>query len=612
MAACWSVWADVSVPVELKEAKGVEAWVLCAEPGAWRLDVRREGGERSGVEVVHVMGRAERALRRPKLEVGFRRADGGSVRTLWRTDLGSRKFSRAGMLPLRVHATFSSSFAYQMPLYAFLDAEDANVLTLASSESKGYVVFRGGMEEGPNSVRATFAFNEEDAETPTNAFEVCVRCDSRKLSADRVIPAAAEWMRKVDPLPDYPVPDAAFEPLWSSWCAYHWDETDSIIEREAEEAKNLGLTTVLIDWGWQNPPGKHLYYGEGLPAKRYTDDFAAHVRRLHDKGLTVMMWFPMTLFTDDCPTFESFRPHTLYRRGWGPYVWDPRFAERRDFFLSCVERAVRDWKVDGLKLDYGDSWGVGYPDSKDKLPKLAGDLGGRDIRDLSEAAACVVGEVRRRLTAMRPDLTIEFRQTYIGPGMCKGCTQVRVQDCPGSQREMRYGIANLRLTSGPNAVHSDPIQWGKAESDEQVAESILSSIFGVGQYSVRLTETRPSLKRLVARWVRFQNEHRAALLHGDFRVQGLSYDAPVLVGETDAERIVGAYVPGFIADRGMPDKKVILLNGTGTGKVTVRFGAAATGTVLDLFGAKVGACRVPAGLSEVTIPRGGCLLVGEM
>ena len=608
LTACWSVGAAVNVPVALKETKGVEAWVNCAEPGAWRLDVRREGGGQPGVEVVRVTGRAERALKRPKLEVGFRRTDAGNVRTLWRTDLGNRKFSREGVLPWS-WSNFETSFGYQMPLYAFLDSNDANVLTLASSDSRNRVGFRGGMEEGPNVMLAKFDFNDGEPEAPTNAFEVCVRCDSRALSADRVVPAAAEWMRKADPSTDYPVPDAAFEPLWSSWCAYHWDETDAIVEREAEEAKKLGLTTVLIDWGWQNPPGKGKFFGEGLPAKRYTDDFAAHVKRLHDKGMAVTMWFPMTLFTDDCPVFESFRPHTLCRRGWGPYVWDPRFAVRRDYFLSCVERAVRDWKVDGLKIDFGDSWGIGYPDSKDKLPKLGDDLGGRDIRDLSDAAALVVGELRRRLTAMRPDLTIEFRQTYIGPGMCKGCTQVRVQDCPGSQREMRYGIANLRLTCGPNAVHSDPIQWNRAEPDEQVADSILASIFGVGQYSVRLTDETPSHKRLLARWVRFAKEHRSALYRGDFRVQGLTYDAPVLVGEDAAERIVGAYVPGFAADCGQPDKRVILLNGTGTGKVLVRFGAEATGTVLDMFGEKVGTCRVPAGLSEVEIPRGGCLEV---
>ena len=62
---------------------------------------------------------------------------------------------------------------------------------------------------------------------------------------------------------------------------------------------------------------------------------------------------------------------------------------------------------------------------------------------------------------------------------------MRVLDCPGSQRDIRNGIASLRLTSGPTAVMTNPVQWGRDESDEQVAESILSSIFSVGQYSVR-------------------------------------------------------------------------------------------------------------------------------
>ncbi len=77
------VAAAVNVPVELKEAKGVKAWVFCAKPDAWRIDVRREGGGLPGVEVVRVTGCADQSLKRPKLEVGFRRADGGNVRTLW-------------------------------------------------------------------------------------------------------------------------------------------------------------------------------------------------------------------------------------------------------------------------------------------------------------------------------------------------------------------------------------------------------------------------------------------------------------------------------------------------------------------------------------------------
>ena len=35
LAMCWNAGAEVSVPVELKETRGVEAWVKCAEPGEW-------------------------------------------------------------------------------------------------------------------------------------------------------------------------------------------------------------------------------------------------------------------------------------------------------------------------------------------------------------------------------------------------------------------------------------------------------------------------------------------------------------------------------------------------------------------------------------------------
>ncbi len=171
--------------------------------------------------------------------------------------------------------------------------------------------------------------------------------------------------------------------------------------------------------------------------------------------------------------------------------------------------------------------------------------------------------------------------------------------------EMRYGIANLRLTCGPNAVHSDPIQWELDASATSVAESILASIFGIGQYSVRLTEAPPEQLRVLKHWVAFTREHSAALYRGDFRVQGLSSDAPVLVGETAEERVVGAYKPGFVADCGMPDRRIIVLNGTGATRVTVRFGAVTKGIVFGPDGTRLEDLAIPAGLSEIVIPRGG-------
>ena len=99
------------------------------------------------------------------------------------------------------------------------------------------------------------------------------------------------------------------------------------------------------------------------------------------------------------------------------------------------------------------------------------------------------------------------------------------------------------------------------------------------QYSVQLTAAPAGQLAVLKHWVAFTRAHSQALYRGDFRVQGLSSDAPVLVGESAEERIVGAYKPGFVADCGAPDRRVFVLNCTGTPRVAVRFAAAAKGVV---------------------------------
>lgn len=246
-----------------------------------------------------------------------------------------------------------------------------------------------------------------------------------------------------------------------------------------------------------------------------------------------------------------------------------------------------------------------------RLPDVSGGIGGRDVRDLMPAVVKTMTEAREIVSGARPDALIEFRQCYVGPAMLKCCTQMRVQDCPGSLAEMRYGIANLRLTCGPNAVHSDPIQWARDATAEQVAESVLASIFGIGQYSVQLTSSPAGQLAVLKHWVAFTRAHSQALYRGDFRVQGLSSDAPVLVGESADERIVGAYKPGFVADCGAPDRRVFVLNCTGTPRVAVRFAAAAKGVVYGPDGARCGDVEIPAGLAEIQVPRGGFVEVGR-
>ncbi|MFS6558390.1 hypothetical protein VPJ68_23540, partial [Parabacteroides distasonis] len=91
-------------------------------------------------------------------------------------------------------------------------------------------------------------------------------------------------------------------------------------------------------------------------------------------------------------------------------VLDPRFPEVREFLCGLYENALRDWKLDGLKLDFIDRFKFTGED-----PAVAQNYAGRDIKSLPAAVDTLMNGISRRLRAINPDVLIEFRQEYIGP-----------------------------------------------------------------------------------------------------------------------------------------------------------------------------------------------------
>ena len=125
---------------------------------------------------------------------------------------------------------------------------------------------------------------------------------------------------------------------------------------------------------------------------------------------------------------------------------DPRYKKVRDYLVGIYKNAVTEWKLDGLKLDFIDSFVLKgkslEPDSK------------RDYQSLEDAIHALMTEVTSALTAINPDILIEFRQSYVGPSIRKYGNMLRVGDCPCDTLKNRVGVINLRMTSGKTAVHS--------------------------------------------------------------------------------------------------------------------------------------------------------------
>ena len=174
--------------------------------------------------------------------------------------------------------------------------------------------------------------------------------------------------------------------------------------------------------------------------------------------------------------------------------------------------------------------------------------------------------------------------------------------------ENRTRIARLRLTSGKTAVHSDMLEWRADETPESAARSIINSLFGVVQYSVRLKTLPDAHRRMMAHWIRFSQEHRAALLKGRFRPRYPASDYPLLEGESDSERVICVYQPNLAVDVGIPDRQVVVVNGAYTDSLLLDLPAVPSkAEAFDTFGNPVPLQALRINANRVNLPKSGYL-----
>lgn len=224
------------------------------------------------------------------------------------------------------------------------------------------------------------------------------------------------------------------------------------------------------------------------------------------------------------------------------------------------------WNIDGFKLDFINDFRFDGVD-----PAERDNYANRDIKTVPAAVDRLLLDVRAALVAIKKDILLEFRQPYVGPAVRQIGNMLRVGDCPGDMRRNRFAIANLRLASGGTAVHSDMLEWHFGEKPEDAALYIINSMFGVVQYSVMLRRAPESHRAMIAKWIKFSQDHRETLLKGRFRPHHPELQYPVIEAESDSERVIGLYDDGRVLD--IPDgKKTFVMNASGKNSFVVRRG----------------------------------------
>ena len=440
------------------------------------------------------------------------------------------------------------------PVGIFYDLEGNNTLAAAYSNVLEDVNFKMGIIEEKGEVIVKVGLFPYKNKKRGN-YKGCLRLDTRKLSIERVVKEISHWYEKDNKPMEVPV--LAKEAMYSTWYSYHQDLTAEAIEREAYLAKKSGMEAVIVDDGWQTEDtGRgYAYCGDWEVSSKRIPNMAEHVKKVHDMEMKYLLWYSVPFVGKKSIAWDRFKDKMLYERvELEAGVVDPRYKEVREFLVGKYVEAVRDWGVDGLKLDFVDEFHQGKAEGKALLEDDA-----RDYLCVQEGVEALLEETMTALKEIKPDVIIEFRQRYIGPFMRKYGNIFRVNDCPMDFITNRMGIADLRMFSGSTAIHSDMIMWDPTDTPEGAALQFASIMFGIPQFSMRMEELAPEHKKVTDFWLKLWRDNRDLLTEGEFSVQSPEYLYPLMSSEDEKNIAIGIYGDRVVELKG--NKDILLLNG---------------------------------------------------
>ena len=537
-----------------------EVKVECEKPGDWSISsCRTEIGK--GVETLRLVLDSPTASVPPKLTVSWT-VPQVDIQYLWSVNDPS--------CSLRPNwgGWKCSALSYNMPLYVYFNSNDRSRFAVAASECAHHLSFCGGVREEGSLVESQFVYFDSP-EAPMSHYETEIRFDTRDLFFGDAVREGTAWMEKSAGYVPCVAPESAFEPLYTTWYDFHQDVRADDIEAECALAAELGMKVIILDDGWQTDDTArgYAYCGDWNVSTNRFPDFAAHVAMVQATGLKYMVWYSVPFVGFKSVNYPRFKGRYLREdRNHQAAVLDPRFPEVRKFLVDTYVDAVKEAGLDGLKLDFINSFSF---DGED--PAVKEDYAGRDVKSVPLAVDRLMTEIRAALVALDPEILIEFRQPYNGPAIRTYGNMLRVGDCPGDMRQNRVSIANMRLASGASAVHADMLEWNFKDTPASAARNIINSIFGVVQYSVMLREAPAAHREMIAKWIRFSQDHRETLLKGAFRPHHPELLYPVIEAESADELIIGVYDDGRVID--VPTgKKTFLMNATGVDRLVIRRG----------------------------------------
>ncbi|WP_370409522.1 glycoside hydrolase family 36 protein [Streptomyces fradiae] len=540
--------------------------------------------------------------------IEVRATDAVTLRAEWRVPcVGATAYwtpdtAASRWLPPSWSAPRTVSLALGAPVASLVGTDDRALCTAAAGETAAPVRVGAGVVEESGE----FAFTVEQELAPGGP-PLSVRIDLSGRHFAATLRAVTDWWAEGT---DHPgIAPAARMPAYSTWYSLHQNVDTATVEHQAALAAAVGCESVIVDDGWQTSDRTRGYghCGDWEPNPKAFPAPAAHVAEVHRLGLAYLLWYALPFIGRHNEAWDRFKGRILREE---PHldaaVLDPRHPEVRAYLIDKVSRAVEDWGMDGVKLDFIDRFAV-----TDPPPAPAG----ADHATVHDGVRRLVADLDARLRRTRPDVIVEHRQPYVSPGLWPYATMVRGTDCPLSPAENRQRTVDCRLTAGPLAVHADMIMWHPAETPESVAVHLVNALFAVPQISVDLGAQTPAQLATLRFWLGVFRRYAEVLQLGALEPARPDLGYPLVRAHDPRTTVVARYAPLPVAlpERDDTDIPQVLLVANADSDPVVLLTATRPERALAL----VQDCRgeilsenvldLVAGVNPVTVPTGGLL-----
>lgn len=426
-----------------------------------------------------------------------------------------------------------SRISIDAPVIGLFGNEDQNVMTFSCSNPINTLEMNARLREEDNHFYCHITFFTEQERELQN-FKAQLRLDFRNIHFSDCLRDVSKWWETFEELQPISVPDIAKKPIYSTWYQFHQSLEEETLVSECEIAKKMGYEAIIIDDGWQTNDSNRGYDYTGDWQPERFPDMGEMIKNIQATGMKAAIWYSVPFCGKKSKAYQKFKGKFLTEEHrWAP-VFDPRYPEVREHLIGLYTHALKNWKLDGFKLDFIDDF------HRYEATPL-GKENGRDYASINEAVDRLLTDVITQLKAIKADVFIEFRQKYTGPAMRKYGNMFRAFDCPGDAVMNRIRIADIRMLCGNTAVHADMITWHKEEEVEVAALQLINILFGVPQLSVMLKDTPPAHLEMIAFYTRYWNQNADVLVNGYFIPSSPLANYPTQRVSMNDTTIIGVY-----------------------------------------------------------------------